>query len=425
MRKVIYILFILLFFLYPISSFTKEKKDAKNKEVKISTLIKKANTTISKTPGGAAGVENELMEALKRETLTNVERANIYYTVARLEECQNGTVNRTAYVKKAGYDTAQFFNPLLKMYEFLERCDSFDLLPNEQGRIRSKFSAKCRSLRSKHHLNLLNGGKFYLSKQDYAAAYPFFDFYYRYADAKSQQMDKVVSWAALCGYMCKNPEMTLKYIEPAILSADTVRRPILIEYKAKSYLQLNNQQKWVETLIEGMKQFPDYDFFFVNCEDYYFHSGKYAEGKLMADTLLRLNDKPIYWFAKSRMELAENNFHKCIEFADSTTRRDPNFADAYYNKGVAYLNLALIAQETACQDLYSPQCIEERRSIQGFYQMAKPCMEMVRKLEPDNPLRWATSLYRIYLNLNMGEEFDEIDALLKSIQKEAQNPPKQ
>ena len=45
-------------------------------------------------------------------------------------------------------------------------------------------------------------------------------------------------------------------------------------------------------------------------------------------------------------------------------------------------------------------------------------MEMVRKLEPKNTERWAPALYRIYLNLNLGKEFDEIDKLLHSDQKE-------
>ena len=40
-------------------------------------------------------------------------------------------------------------------------------------------------------------------------------------------------------------------------------------------------------------------------------------------------------------------------------------------------------------------------------------MERLRKLEPNDPARWAPALYRIYLHLNMGKEFDEIDRILK------------
>ena len=40
-------------------------------------------------------------------------------------------------------------------------------------------------------------------------------------------------------------------------------------------------------------------------------------------------------------------------------------------------------------------------------------MERYRKLAPAQQQKWAPALYKIYLNLNMGKQFDEIDKLLK------------
>ena len=55
-----------------------------------------------------------------------------------------------------------------------------------------------------------------------------------------------------------------------------------------------------------------------------------------------------------------------------------------------------------------------RQKIKELYALARPPMEKVRQLQPDNLIRWAQPLYRIYLYLNMGDEFDEIDKLLKA-----------
>ena len=41
-------------------------------------------------------------------------------------------------------------------------------------------------------------------------------------------------------------------------------------------------------------------------------------------------------------------------------------------------------------------------------------MEYYRLLMPDEKKKWAPPLYRIYLNLNLGRQFDEIDKLLNS-----------
>ena len=89
-----------------------------------------------------------------------------------------------------------------------------------------------------------------------------------------------------------------------------------------------------------------------------------------------------------------------------------DFVDAYYNKGIAYLNMAVISQESSCKDTQDPQYAIDKEKTQELYRQARPCMEMVRKLQPDNQERWASPLYRIYLYLNLGDEFVEIDRLL-------------
>ena len=74
--------------------------------------------------------------------------------------------------------------------------------------------------------------------------------------------------------------------------------------------------------------------------------------------------------------------------------------------------MAVIVQETSCKDVNNPQYLEDKRRAQELFRQARPCMETVRKLQPDRQDRWASPLYRIYLNLNLGDEFNEIDKLL-------------
>ncbi|MBQ7182117.1 MAG: hypothetical protein IJR87_12620 [Bacteroidaceae bacterium] len=394
-----------------------KKKTEQPQVVKMSTLYKQANLAI-KASANQPAAEKALLDALQRTDITNKDRARIYFHAARLQENLNGLINRQAYLKKAPYDTAQFFNTLLVMYQHLEHCDSVDAIPNEKGKVHTSFTGSTRALRQKHRRNILNGGKFFLSKANYDQAYNFFDYYYRYSSNQNDTiLPQVATWAALCGYLVNNPNRTLRYIDEALLNADSASKPILQEYKARSYLQLNKEPSWVATLDEGLRMYPRYNFFFVNKEDYLYQHRMFKEGQSLADSLIQVaGDSALYWFAKSRMTLAENNYEKCIEFSDSTIARDPNYVDAYYNKGISYLNLAVIAEETACNDLTDPKCLEDRKTIQGFYQKAKPCMEMVRKLQPKEMDRWGSALYRIYLHLNMGAEFDEIEKLLKPAQ---------
>ena len=50
--------------------------------------------------------------------------------------------------------------------------------------------------------------------------------------------------------------------------------------------------------------------------------------------------------------------------------------------------------------------------MKGFYLKAKDAYEKARQLRPDQNELWLNGLYRVYYNLNMGEEFNEIEQLL-------------
>ena len=47
------------------------------------------------------------------------------------------------------------------------------------------------------------------------------------------------------------------------------------------------------------------------------------------------------------------------------------------------------------------------------YKKALPYLVKYREMEPKEQGKWAFPLYTIYLNLNMGKEFDEIDKVMK------------
>ena len=55
--------------------------------------------------------------------------------------------------------------------------------------------------------------------------------------------------------------------------------------------------------------------------------------------------------------------------------------------------------------------------ILSDYKKALPYLEKYREMMPDNQDHWALPLYTIYLNLNMGKEFDEIDKLINQSRK--------
>ena len=60
----------------------------------------------------------------------------------------------------------------------------------------------------------------------------------------------------------------------------------------------------------------------------------------------------------------------------------------------------------------------KRAKIIELYGLSRPYMEKFRQLAPDDKGKWLAPLYTIYLNLNMGKEFDEIDKIRKEVKYE-------
>ena len=407
------ILFLFIFLNIVTTTLFSAEKKKEPKEVKLATLYKAANLAI-KNSSGQDNAKNNLLGALNRESLTQKQKANIYYTCALLDESSNSIQNMKAYLKQP-CDTAALFNTLLNMYGNLYKCDSLDAIPNPNGVVKLKYKSKTSGLRAKHLPNILNGGKYYLAKNNFATAYSFFDTYSTYTQPTVAMLPKVAYWATFSSYKLGQHANTLKYIDRAFEVVDAKDGAILQEYKCRTHLALNDEKSYEEDLVKGVRTYPDHDFFFVNLTDVYSEKHMYKEGLALADSLIAVDSKkPLYWFSKSKIELSENNYDKCIEYSDSTILRDSTYTDAYYNKGISYMNQALIRQDGASAKLTDPKSLEDKKAIESLYRKAQPCMEMVRKLEPENIERWGRHLYRIYMYLNRGKEFEEIDKLLRS-----------
>ena len=405
------LLLFLLLLLAPVTSFPKEKKP---KQEKLSTLYKNAKTAL-KNQSGQDAARNALLQAIGRPELNNQQRAEIHYTAATLSESLNDIENKKAYLKQP-YDTAKFFNTLSDMYEQLRLCDSIDVLPDAKGAVRARMTKKTSALRLKHRPNMLVGGKFFLRKKNFAAAYPYFDNFCTYQEQQKADTlyQQAALWATISAFQADNYAGTVKYADAAIQHTDSATAAILLEYKVRSFLKLDNRNSWVKALEQGVLTYPEHDYFFVQLADWYHSQQLYSEERRLADLVLsHTRGKAIHHYAKTKSYLAEGDYDACIACADSTIAIQPDFANAYYNKGLAYLNKIVVFEETSCKDINDPKYMEDKKTVQELYRLARPCMEKVRQLLPEEQDLWASPLYRIYLNLNLGEEFSEIDKLIK------------
>ena len=327
-------------------------------------------------------------------TTTDVNKANGFHLCALLEQSINDGMNMKAYLKE-NIDTVRFFKTIYNIYDYTLKSDSADKA--------LKYDDKNIRLRTMHRKNLLGGGKFLLRKEKWSEAYEFFDMFLKTCTTDADSLVRNVAyWTTVCGMNDNKPHLVLKYVDRAIEGSAIEDAAALSEYKARSYQSLGDSASWLAVLEEGTDKYPGYSYFFLNLMDYYIRHGKTSIGQARTDSLLRADgDRAMYWLAMSMFAIGQGDYEECVKMSEECLKREPDNLDALYNKGISLLNMALEEKNSSkCRSLY--------------YRALEP-MERVRELQPNEPDRWCNPLYRIYLNLNMGEKFKEIDTIMEEL----------
>ncbi|KAA6314973.1 hypothetical protein EZS27_034497, partial [termite gut metagenome] len=188
----------------------------------------------------------------------------------------------------------------------------------------------------------------------------------------------------------------------------------VLEYLAIAYKTQNDTIQWIDVLKKGAKKYPDHPFFYGHLIDYYSNHNQYDEAMKIADEMLKISpDNAFYRYVKGYLCHNTKDYDTAIEFYKKTIEVDADYAEAYSNLGLIYcLKAQEYTEKSTTIDIKSAKYKEEQAIIKKFYEVAKPYYEKARLLKPDQTELWLQGLYRIYYNLNMGKEFDEIEKLM-------------
>ncbi len=364
-----------------------------------------------------SGKDFDKAEKLMTDLLKDpIHRGNerIYNTWYESVMLQYQAANEKLYLKQK-YDTAAFYQLVRRLYVIAESLDSIDAHPDKKGRV--KLSYRKNNARDMDLLrrNLYFGGTFNMRKNDYKTAFQFFDTYidaarqplftgYDY-EKRDTMMPTAAYWAVVCGHRTNNPQMALQYSQLAL--HDESKAQFTLQYMCEAYRLQKDETHYLATLREGFSRFPDYPYFFPRLADDYNARGKSDSVLVIADQALQqYPDKSIFLLAKSLALLTLNRYDECVKVSEQLIKVDATLPEPYFNIATAYLNQALELEKKNEPRLY-------RSKLTKLYTKARPYMEEYRKLVPSDQSRWAPALYRIYLNLNMGKQFDEIDRLMR------------
>ena len=348
----------------------------------------------------------KLMTDLLKDS-ANRENKRIYEIWFQSVQKQYDQANEKFYMKKQ-QDTAQFFSIVRRLFTISFRLDSLDARPDKKGKVDPELRKDLARDMMGYRNNLFNGGAFFVRKGDFKKAYDYFETYINcrrqplftdYDFSEEPRMSEAAYWATYSGYRMEEPIMTLRYRDLA--QNDTAKRSWTLQYVAESWKALKDDSMYIATLWKGFNDYPLSNYFFPRLMDSY--QNQPEEALKVADQALEVDSvNRLFLFAKSVVLLQLEKFSESLAYSNRVIKRYPDMAEAYYNAGTAYLNIALRMDP-----------VRHKKQIKKMYQNAMPYMEKYRALTPGGEQKWAPALYRIYFNLNMGKQFDEIDKILK------------
>lgn len=374
-----------------------------------------------------AGNNLDKAEALMRKVITMPEQKSPIDNHVLLTDIirkQYENVNELLYLKQLK-DTAGMFDVLRKMFIAYEAMDSVDATPDKKGVVKIKHRTRNAEFLDKFRPNLYKAGMYFMRNRNMKNAYVFMDTYLDchvqplFSNMKYAENDTVAAeaaqWAVVAAHREKNYEGVRKYGEWALRYEPKAQHTLAVLYE--DYLEQGDTLKAISYLRKGFNEHPEYRYFFPRLVDYYVSVNQLDTVCDIVNAACELEPGNLFYrLARNTIQLNMGEYDQCIELGDSLIHNNDKMADAYLNVGKAYFNKALLCDKNTVaitkKDIWA-----KRVAVNALYEKAMPYIEKYRRQRPRQQKQWGPMLYTIYLNLNIGEKFDEIDNILKQNQE--------
>lgn len=373
---------------------------------KIRTTVKSGQLDDAMTQVVASGADSTLAGKYR-----------VYAWGIRVQQKIYEEENKKIYLGQS-YDTLRFFNSIKGVFDYSLKAYVAGL---SEGKNEEKLAQRTNRRLWAHYPNLGVACRYFYRKGDYATALQFLETYLQAAQSapfNSAQAARIAeldlpSMGYLCLKTCYHLAKYAQVVECAPLALqDTLHRGGTLYFLSLTYLHEGRMDDYVATLYRGMVEAPGAFYFYSALMDYYQRSDQFSRALAVSDSLLALRPAtPPYLFGKSYALMKMKRYEESIAVSEALLELDSEWEEAYYNIGVCYCNMA--AELNRGEQNLPLDYKETHEKVIAYYAAARPYLETYRRLAPERVRQWGMLLYRVYLNLNLGDSFEEISGLLK------------
>lgn len=346
--------------------------------------------------------------------------AKTWYVAGFIED-QQFSSERTKQILGQQPNEPVMYEALYNVLPYFLKAYELDQQPNEKGKIKPKYSKDIKSILGANHIYLFNGGAYYFDQKDYKKAYDFFNQYLDIAELPMFEGTKVADkdstfmsvqfYAAVAGMQVNDPKIAIAALERA--KNTEYRQNDVYQSLCGVYKEQKDSVNLVKTLEEGMVKFPNEPFYLMSLIETYILSNKNDEAIQYLNTAIEKdpNNANLYDVLGSVYESGVKDYDKAEMYYKKAMEVDPNYTEAIPNLGRVYYNQAVNRQSEANMINDSKKYQEEVAVAKELFKKALPYYEQAHKAKPE-VRDYMIALRGIYYNLNMGPEFEAIEAEL-------------
>lgn len=313
------------------------------------------------------------------------------------------------------------YQALLSILPYMEKAYELDQLPDAKGKVKPKFTKDIKGVLSANHVYYINAGAYYFDERDYKNASDAFEQYLKISDlpmfageqvaAKDTNYMTVQFYAGVAAAQLGDPQKAIATLNRA--KEYGYRQSDTYQYLYYEYEQLKDTVNMERVAKEGSVLFPQDPTFILNLINLYIYSNRNEEAIDYLNKVIAAEPNNaqyqdvlgnVYESGLKDFENAEKCYAKALEL-------DPNYVEALSNLGRIYYNQAINVQGDANMISDNKLYQEEIAKAKALFEKARPYFEKAHQQKPEQR-EYMVALRGIYYNLNMGKEFEEIEAKL-------------
>ncbi|MDR2969577.1 MAG: tetratricopeptide repeat protein [Tannerellaceae bacterium] len=318
------------------------------------------------------------------------------------------------------------YQALLNILPYMEKAYELDQLPDAKGRVRPKHLKDIKGILSANHIYYINAGAYYFDERDYKSAYNAFEQYIKISElpmfageqtaAKDSNYMTVQFYCGVAATQVGDPQKAIAALNRA--KGYAYRQSDTYEYLYMEYDQLKDTANMEAIAKEAFSLFPNDSRYVQYLINIYIYTNRNEDAIDYLNKIIASQPDNaqyydvlggVYESGLKDIENAEKNYAKALEL-------NPDYVESLSNLGRIYYNQAISIQGDANMLTDNKKYQEELARAKSLFEKSRPYFEKAHQLKPEQR-EYLVALRGIYYNLDMGKEFEEIEAKLNSTQE--------